>query len=425
MFLKTKLVIKFTVDEIGSINLPKKTSSAEIEAFFNKHNAVTDVYMLKSGKGEFRRVCFIGYKTEEEAREAQLYFNNTMFCNHKITVELATEEERVSPRETESQERRILYSKTIFVRGLNPGVNPVMLKEEFEKIGRVVDIKVEEQKDKAAAMVQFRDGIHAVQAFKHVRLLLGMRVRISVYNPAPVSQKKEYYNTLFFNFDTVIKRTCEIEKIDKRDLVNIKDAALGSRIALLETNLVEQTKLFLEHNNIYLDAITDTKSENILIVRNSDILGALDLVKGDYRINLAPSKCLALLEFVDSKDALEALKALNMRRYKNNIIYCEFAPLCNAPDIKSQPAEESKEKKTNKLIVKNVPFQASLADLKNIFASFTHVVDIRLPIKSDKTHRGFGFIILDSAKSVEETIKYFGTSTHLYGRRLVLERAKL
>ncbi|KAI4290973.1 multiple RNA-binding domain-containing protein 1 [Pancytospora philotis] len=411
-------------------NLPKKVDKSEIEAFFSRNSPVTDVYMLNSASGAFRRVCFIGYKTGEEAQGAQQYFNNAMFCNHKITVELADEEAAAPAAKPESQERRILYSKTVLIRGLGPSTTESMLEEELQKIGRVTSVKLTRKDEKTSAVVLFREGVHAVHAFQHVRLLLGMRVKVGVYTETEGERKKEYYNTLFFNFDTVVKRTCEMEKIDKRDLVNLRDGALGSRIALLETNLVEQTRLFLEHNGIFLDRITEEKDRKTLILRNSDIFGVLELVKGDYRVDLAPSKCLALLVFGDEKEALEALKALNMRRFKNNIIYCEFAPLCNAPAAEETPApaapgKKTGEKKTNKIVVKNVPFQASVDDLKNIFSSYAHVVDIRLPIKSDKTHRGFAFIILDSPKSVDKAIGYFGTSTHLYGRRLVLERAKL
>lgn len=408
-------------------NLPKSTTRGELEETFNRGGNMTDIYMLENSRGHFRRVCFIGYKTEEEAVSVQRYFHNAMFKNHRITVELAKEETCERLQKSESQERRILYSKTIFIRGLSTDIDTGLLKEELEKVGRVLDIRLERKKNGGCALAKFREGAHAVSAFKKIRILLGMRVKIGPYNETHLEKKREYYNSLFFNFDTVIKRTCEMERIDKRDLVDIRDTGLGSKVALLETNLVAQTRDFLEHNNIYLGSIKEERSKNILILRNADLLGALDLVRGDYKVSLAPSKCLALLEFHDEKEAADALKSLNLRRYKSQIIYCEFAPICRVPEGRAEepvPSGAGGPKLTNKIVVKNVPFQASVSDLKNIFASYTHVVDVRLPIKSDKTHRGFGFIILDSSQSVDRTIEYFGASTHLYGRRLVLERAK-
>lgn len=422
-------------------NLPESTKKTELEEAFAKQSGVTDVYMLEDGRGRFRRVAFVGYRTDEEAAAAQKYFDGTMFKNHKISVEIAKEEAAKAIGNAESQERRILYARAIYVKNLAPNTDIGLLREEFEKMGKIVDLRLEERPNRACAIVKFREGAHAVAAFKKIRILAGMRVKICAYNESQQTKAREYYNTLFFNFDTVIKRTCEIERIDKRDLVNMRDAGLGARISLLETNLVEQTKVFLESNGIFLDAIGDEKNKKMLILRNADVLGALDLVKGDFRVSLAPSKCLALLDFVEEKEALEAYKSLSMRRYKNQIIYCEFAPVCQAPEkrglgaaegvpaVKSESAPTEKKgiaaaKGTNKIVVKNVPFQANIEELRSIFSAFAHVVDIRLPIKSDKTHRGFGFIILDSAESVDKAIEYFGTSTHLYGRRLVLEKAK-
>ncbi|ELA41181.1 uncharacterized protein VICG_01780 [Vittaforma corneae ATCC 50505] len=253
-----------------------------------------------------------------------------------------------------------------------------------------------------------------------------------------VDLKKEHYNSLFFSFETVVKRTCESEKIDRNDLLNLQDKELGSRIALLETNLVAQTKKFLENNGIFLDKISG-KSENVLVLRNSDLMGALDLVKGEFKVNIAPSKCLALLTFKDLSDASRCYRDLNMRRFKNEVIYCEFAPTSSLLlpnnssliDKTGQPIlnncespKPTNEKQTNKIIVKNVPFQATQDELKSIFSSFTHVLDVRLPKKSDGTHRGFAFIVLDSPRHVDDAIEYFSSSTHLYGRRLVLEKAK-
>ena len=236
-----------------------------------------------------------------------------------------------------------------------------------------------------------------------------------------VEKKKEYYNSLFFNFDTIIKRTCESEKIDKRDLVNIKDKDLGARVALLESNLVEQTKVFLEHNKIYLDSLEESKSKNKLILRNSDLLGALDLVKGDCKVDVAPSKCLALLEFKDENVALSCYKELNLRRFKGQVIYCEFAPICKEPENKvhSMSKEAKPKKKTNKIVVKNVPFQATENELRTIFSTFSHVTNIRLPIKSDGTHRGFCFIVLDSVENVDKAIKIYGKQYTLYSEGFV------
>ena len=87
----------------------------------------------------------------------------------------------------------------------------------------------------------------------------------------------------------------------------------------------------------------------------------------------------------------------------------------------------SKDKETviangTKLIIRNIPFEATKTDLRTLFASFASVKSLRLPRKFDGTHRGFGFVEFltkQEAKNAFETL----SSTHLYGRHLVLEWA--
>lgn len=403
-------------------NLPEKTKKEEIEKFFSTKGTITDVYMLNDAKGVFRRTCFIGYKTLEEAEAAANYYNRNMFKNHKIRVELAKEKEETQNTQNESIKRKILYSKTVIIKQLTNMFDTDSLLNELTKIGEIEDFKIEKIENGANAVVKFKDGKNAVWAYENLKILTGMRVKVTAFNEKPVSSKKEYYNTLFFNFDTIIKKVSESSKIDRGDLVDLKDKDLGSRIAMLEADLVNQTKVFLENNKIYLDSIEPEKSKNVLIIRNSDILGVIDLVKGDCKVDVAPSKCLALLTFKEEKEALECFKSLNLRRFKNQIIFCEFAPICK--DLGKTKEPKVIKNKSTKIIVKNVPFQATEKELKDIFSSYVSVTDVRLPINNDGKIKGYAFIVLDSPENVDKAIEYFGTNTHLYGRRLVLERAK-
>ncbi|KAI5149082.1 multiple RNA-binding domain-containing protein 1 [Enteropsectra breve] len=408
-------------------NLPEKAKKDEIEAFFSSRGDVSDVYMLENSKGKFRRICFVGYKTSEQARDAAAYFNNAMFKNHKISTELAVDEQKEEPK-NESECRKVLYSKTIVIKNLNEKVNEANLEEELKKYGKFSELKINREKEKTFAVVKFIDGAGATEALKKLKVLSGMRVWTGPYKET-AETKTSYYNSLFFNFEAVIKRTCEKKGVDKRILVNIDDKDLGTRVALLETELVAQTKEFLRKNSLDISRISQEKSKDTIILRNADLLGAIDMVKGKYAMDIAPSKCLALLHFSEPEDAQRCYKELNMRRFKNQVIYCEFAPEKSTELVEKRAAEEADEpakrvKKTTKVIVKNVPFQATEKDLENIFSTGFKLLSVRLPKKDDKQHRGFAFVMFDSSETAQRAIEHFGTSTHLYGRRLVIEQAK-
>lgn len=405
-------------------NLPKKCTEQEIRDFFNKKSAITDVFMLKTSKGEFRRVCFIGFPTEQDAVQAVEYFDSSYFFNHKIQVELAKGDDKAVQEFTETKLRRALYSKTIVIKHIGNEIDEDTIGKHLEKFGKIAKIEIE-RKEHPIAIVKFKEGEAAEKAIKELKLLAGKRVKVGNFLEKIVDSRKEHYNSLFFNFESIVKRTCENEKVGRKDLLDLNDKDLGARLALLETNLVDQTKKFLEANRIFLSSITG-KSDTTVILRNADILGSIDLVKGEFKVKIAPSKCLALLEFKDQKEADRCYREMNMKRLKDQVIYCEFAPVCAIPETMAKPENAtSKEKQTNKIIVKNVPFQASEDELKKIFATFSHVSEVRLPKKPDGSHRGFAFIVLDTPKNVDKAIEYFGSSTHLYGRRLVLEKAKL
>ncbi|KPA75995.1 hypothetical protein ABB37_08145 [Leptomonas pyrrhocoris] len=84
-----------------------------------------------------------------------------------------------------------------------------------------------------------------------------------------------------------------------------------------------------------------------------------------------------------------------------------------------------------KLIVKNLPFEATEKDVRELFAAFSEIRTVRVPRKShtfsshrENNHRGFAFVeFLSEAEAARalEALK----ATHLYGRHLVLQYAKL
>lgn len=46
---------------------------------------------------------------------------------------------------------------------------------------------------------------------------------------------------------------------------------------------------------------------------------------------------------------------------------------------------------SNKLVIRNVPFEATLPELKKLIKQYGEVKKMRLPKKLDGSHRGFAF----------------------------------
>lgn len=80
---------------------------------------------------------------------------------------------------------------------------------------------------------------------------------------------------------------------------------------------------------------------------------------------------------------------------------------------------------TTKILVRNIPFQATKKEIQDIFKTFGEIKDLRLPKKMSGTgpHRGFAFIDYENKSDAKKAFEAMCHSTHLYGRRLVLEWA--
>uniref|UniRef100_A0A665X1Q7 Probable RNA-binding protein 19 n=1 Tax=Echeneis naucrates TaxID=173247 RepID=A0A665X1Q7_ECHNA len=84
-----------------------------------------------------------------------------------------------------------------------------------------------------------------------------------------------------------------------------------------------------------------------------------------------------------------------------------------------------KKQKGSKILVRNVPFQATVREIRELFCTFGELKTVRLPKKAagSGNHRGFGFIDFLTKQDAKKAFTALCHSTHLYGRRLVLEWA--
>ena len=89
-----------------------------------------------------------------------------------------------------------------------------------------------------------------------------------------------------------------------------------------------------------------------------------------------------------------------------------------------QTMKKGKGDETNtRLVLRNVPFEATRKELRELLAAFGELTSVRLPKKFDGTHRGFAFadfVTHQEAAAAREALR----ATHLYGRHLVIEWAE-
>eukprot|EP00897_Mesotaenium_endlicherianum_P002326 jgi/Mesen1/2120/ME000152S01216 len=99
------------------------------------------------------------------------------------------------------------------------------------------------------------------------------------------------------------------------------------------------------------------------------------------------------------------------------------APAGQQQQKQKQAAPKKDAFSSTKLILRNVAFEATKKDLQQLFNPFGQVKSMRLPKKFDGSHRGFAFVEFVTRQEAQNAFDAL-QNTHLYGRHLVLERAK-
>ncbi|RCK57832.1 Multiple RNA-binding domain-containing protein 1 [Candida viswanathii] len=89
----------------------------------------------------------------------------------------------------------------------------------------------------------------------------------------------------------------------------------------------------------------------------------------------------------------------------------------------SATSTTKKSKKSSKIIIKNLPFEATRKDLLELFGAFGQLKSVRVPKKFDQSARGFAFVEFNLMKEAETAMNQL-EGVHLLGRRLVMQYAE-
>ncbi|CAF0804860.1 unnamed protein product [Brachionus calyciflorus] len=131
------------------------------------------------------------------------------------------------------------------------------------------------------------------------------------------------------------------------------------------------------------------------------------------------------VKFKKASHANEAIKKLQGHNLDGHNLEIKYSNRTVAIDnsVKRKTTKQQKQKST-KILVRNVPFEAKAKEIEELFKVFGELKYVRLPKKVDGAHRGFGFVDFVTLSDAERAFEALCHSTHLFGRRLVLEWAE-
>lgn len=130
------------------------------------------------------------------------------------------------------------------------------------------------------------------------------------------------------------------------------------------------------------------------------------------------------VEFRTKHQAQAALTALDNHNLDGHklLIRSSHKGIDAAEERKKDDTAKKLAGKKTKIIIKNLPFEASRKDVRSLLGPYGQLQSVRVPKKFDTSTRGFAFAEFVSAKEAENALDAL-KDTHLLGRRLVLEFA--
>ncbi|KAK3710687.1 Multiple RNA-binding domain-containing protein 1 [Vermiconidia calcicola] len=130
------------------------------------------------------------------------------------------------------------------------------------------------------------------------------------------------------------------------------------------------------------------------------------------------------LEFRTSQQAQAALKAMDGYTLDGHKlqIRASHKGADAAEERRKADADKRAAGKRTKVVIKNLPFEATKKDVRALFGAYGQLRSVRVPKKMDRAARGFAFADFTTPKEAESAMDAL-KDTHLLGRRLVLDFA--
>lgn len=439
-------------------------------------------------------VCYVSFKDDSDLKFAlrkNLQFWKTSrikIWRHdvkksRVFKEAAREKVKVKEETIKKYESSLAETEPVsesgrlFIRNLNYTCTQDDLEEVFRKYGELTEVHFPIDKTtslpKGYAYVEFMFPQNAAKAYEELNgtIFQGRNFHLipskpkpepipSQWTPTPgfegktsfqrdklleqkrTASKGRNWNILFLGQNALADVVSDMRGEDKSKLLtqhSHKDP-IAVRLALGDAMVVEEMRKFLVSNGIELDSFDNPqapRSRTVIIAKNlpasTDKLELSQLFEAHGRVArviIPPNGLTAIVEMEEPVEAKLAFRKLAYSKFKDSILYLEWAPInvFREKSLDEQEVSDLKQLQTlqtgTKILVKNIPFEATLHELKKIFASFGELNFVRIPKKIDGQHRGFGFVDFLTKEDALRAFQSLCHSTHLYGRKLVLEWAK-
>lgn len=451
--------------------LPYKCKKKQIKDFF-KPVKVASLRLPPKIKG----IAYLGFKSEKDMKQA-LNKHRSFMAGHKLEVtkstkKLVPEQKWRKFENLENPAETLADTGRIFVRNLSYTATEDDIETLFKKFGPISEVHLSidkiTRKPKGFAFVSFMFPEHAIKAFAELdgKLLQGRLLHLipaKTNNPQEedakqamsfkdrkeADQKKSSgsghnWNTLFLGANAVADVMAERYGTSKQELLATEMGdSVAVRMALGETQVVTETREFLQGQGVELDAFSrpaTERSKTVILVKNLPAKTHPDEIRELFakfgmlsRVVLPPWGVSALLEFEEPSEARTAFRRLAYSKFKHVPLYLEWAPVGVFKEKKeavpmpaSKDGEEFTEDRTKQeeedeedeppepdttLFVKNLNFGTTEDSLGQHFAGCGPIHRVTIAKKKDLKNpgamlsMGYGFVQFKQKRSAKKALK--------------------
>uniref|UniRef100_A0AAQ5YYA5 Probable RNA-binding protein 19 n=1 Tax=Amphiprion ocellaris TaxID=80972 RepID=A0AAQ5YYA5_AMPOC len=249
------------------------------------------------------------------------------------------------------------------------------------------------------------------------------------------SSSSHNWNTLFLGTSAVADAIAEKYNTTKSQVLDHESkGSVAVRMALGETQIVQETRQFLLDNSVSLDSFSQAaaaRSTTVILVKNLPAgvtVSELEQLFSPHgslgRVLLPPSGLTAIIEFLEPSEAKRAFTRLAYSKFHHVPLYLEWAPVGVFVAAKPEPVKEEKKKEEEEeddeeeeeesapgstLFIKNLNFSTKEDKLQETFSKCGKVTSCTISKKKDKTGKmlsmGYGFVQYQTAEAAQKALR--------------------
>uniref|UniRef100_A0A3P9MVY9 Probable RNA-binding protein 19 n=1 Tax=Poecilia reticulata TaxID=8081 RepID=A0A3P9MVY9_POERE len=300
-----------------------------------------------------------------------------------------------------SQAAAARSTTVILIKNLPAGVTTTELEELFSPHGSLGRVLL--PPSGLTAIIEFLEPTEAKRAF------------------ARLAYSKFHHVPLYLEWAPVGVFTAAKPETDKEKTVKEEKKKEDDEQEEEEEEAVPGSTLFIKNLNF---STTEEKLQEIF--SKCGKVKSCSISKKKDKSGNVLSMGYGFVQYQTAEAAQKALRQLQHCMVDDHQLEVKISERATRTAEVSRKKKQAEKKQTgSKILVRNIPFQATVREIRELFCTFGELKTVRLPKKAagSGNHRGFAFVDFLTKQDAKKAFAALCHSTHLYGRRLVLEWA--